>query len=136
MLFAIHKGNVPTYQDGQDKVVYLVTTTEVLANVDLDFVFTDRNAALALAEYADDLNDLDRLVDWDLMNAVMWKNTDDEPDRRERRMAEMLVHQSVPWDAIIAVVGRTNDRVGQIGAILANVGGKATPVQAKPGWYF
>lgn len=37
----------------------------------------------------------------------MWKNTPGEPDRMERRMAEFLVHQSVPFGAILSIGVRT-----------------------------
>ena len=33
----------------------------------------------------------------------MWKNTSEEPDRLERRMAEFLVHRHVAWDLIVGV---------------------------------
>ena len=72
--------------------MYLVTSTERVVEERLPFVFTDRNAALRIAGYGNDLQDLDDYVDWDLMEGRMWKSTDEEPDRQERRMAEFLVH--------------------------------------------
>ena len=79
MLFIISKGDVPTYSGDQDEIVYLVTSTEKIVEERLHFVFTDRNAALHIADYGNDLQDLDDYVDWDLMEGRMWKNTDEEP---------------------------------------------------------
>ena len=135
MLYAIHMGNVPTYTAGQDEVVYLVTTVDSIQQHRLRFVFTDRNAALGFARYGDYLTDLDGFVDWDLMEAQMWNNTPEEPDRMERRMAELLVHHHVPWSAISRVVTRTKERKRQVSAALATVGA-TTPASVKLGWYF
>ena len=135
MLFAIHRGNVPTYQKGQGKLVYLVTSIGSILEHGLPFVFTDRNAALGHARYGDNPTDLDHLVDWELMEARMWRNTETEPDRRERRMAELLVHGQVPWSAITGVVAKTEKRSRQASAALTTVG-DATPVSVQRGWYF
>ena len=135
MLFAIHMGNVPTYQKGQGKLVYLLTSVGLITEHGLRFVFTDRNAALGHARYGDDPTDLDSLVDWELMEAPMWRNTETEPDRRERRMAELLVHGHVPWTAITSVVTKTEKRSRQASAALATVG-DATPVRVQRDWYF
>ena len=56
MLYAIYKGNVPTYSGGQGEVVYLVTSTDAIVEHRLPFVYTDRNAALAFAQYSSDLS--------------------------------------------------------------------------------
>ena len=71
MLYIISKGDVPTYSGGQDEIVYLVTSTEKVAQEGLRFVFTDRNAALGLARYGDDLQVLDDYLDWELMEGLM-----------------------------------------------------------------
>lgn len=80
---------------------------ERLAELGLSLVFTDRNAVLGVAEFTADLNRLDGLIDWPLMNATIWRNTDDHPDRKERRMAECLVHQRVPWRGITQIIVKT-----------------------------
>ena len=135
MLYIISKGDVPTYSGGQDEIVYLVTSTEKVVEERLRFVFTDRNAALRIAGYEDDLADLDDYVDWDLMEGLMWNNTDEEPDRQERRMAEFLVHGHVPWSAFIGVAARTDDKCRQAEHALSSVG-REIPVRPRPGWYF
>lgn len=135
MLFIISKGDVPTYSGGQEEIVYLVTSTEKVVEERLPFVFTDRNAALRIAAYGNDLQDLDDYVDWDLMEGRMWNNTADELDRQERRMAEFLVHGHVPWSAFIGVAACNDDKCQQVEHALASVGAKVL-VTPRPEWYF
>jgi ssDNA thymidine ADP-ribosyltransferase, DarT len=136
MLYAIHMGNVPTYSGGQDEVVYLVTSTTAVVEHRLPFVYTDRNAALTFARYSNDIAELDSLVDWQLMEGQWFNNTNTEPDRRERRMAELLVHEHVPWNAILGIAVRTAARAGQASAALASVGIDSLPVRTRADWYF
>jgi len=135
MLYAITMGNVPSYQGGQGELVYLVTSVSVLGELGLQFVFTDRNAALALAHFSNDLDELNDHVDWGLMDARMWNNTVEHPDRLERRMAEMLVHRHVPWAAFEMVAVRTEQQKQRVSTILANVGAN-TGMRVEPDWYF
>jgi hypothetical protein len=135
MLSAIVYGRVPEYTEGQNPIAYLVSTVERLVNLKLDLVFTDRNAALSLAKFSTDVEALDHLVDWSLMNATYWNNTIEYPDRRERRMAECLVHRSVPWEAFIGVATLDEGRRADAEEVLAAVG-SVTPVKATPSWYF
>jgi ssDNA thymidine ADP-ribosyltransferase, DarT len=103
MMSAISKGRVPEYDSVVTDLVYLVTTTQTLAHLGATMVCTDRNAVLSVAAFRPEA-ECDGLVDWGLMEATWWNNTPEEPDRRERRMAECLVHQTVPWDGIRAIV--------------------------------
>ena len=135
MLYIISQGDVPTYSGGQDEIVYLVTSVEKVVEGGLRFVFTDRNAALRIADYGDDLADLNDYVDWDLMEGRMWNNTDEEPDRQERRMAEFLVHGHVPWSAFIGVATRNGEKCRQAKHVLASVGAEIF-VTPRPEWYF
>jgi ssDNA thymidine ADP-ribosyltransferase, DarT len=135
MMYAIEKGNVPTYLGGCDELIYLASTVERLIELDLRAVFTDRNAVLEVATFGTEPVDLDSLVDWQLMTQLIWKNTPDEPDRRERRMAECLIHGRVPWEAFQCVVARNQACALRAEAQLASAG-QATRVFVRPGWYF
>jgi hypothetical protein len=135
MLYTISRGNVRRYQGGQDPLVYLVTAAPRLQAAGCRFVFTDRNAALTHAAYADDPADLGQLVDWPLMEARMWNNTDTEPDRMERRMAEFLVYGSVPFAAVAAVGVRSEEMERAVDEVLRTL--DAPPmVVVRPDWYF
>jgi ssDNA thymidine ADP-ribosyltransferase, DarT len=136
MLYSIHMNNVPTYARGQDGVVYLVTDTTTIAERGLPFVFTDRNAYYTVAHYSDDLASIDALVDWPLMEGRNFFKTEAEPDRPERRMAEFLVHQHVPWPTIRAIATRTDDRAREVASVFASLGAEPVPIRTRPGWYF
>nr|WP_166352976.1 DUF4433 domain-containing protein [Phytoactinopolyspora limicola] len=135
MMFMIEKGGVATYQNGCDDLVYLVTTVETLIEQQLKVVFSDRNAVLSLARFTDNVRDLDDLIDWELMQAQYWYNTPDFPDRKERRMAECLVHDRVPWRAFTHVATRTKHTAERVQSVLGSVGA-TTPVIVRPSWYF
>lgn len=54
------------------------------------------------------------MVDWDLMHARRWEDTDDDLDRQRRRMAEFLVHGHVPLTAIRWVAAYSDDYAGRV----------------------
>lgn len=135
MLSAIHHGRVPSYSDGTANLIYLVSTVERLVELDQPLVFSDRNAAKEYAKFFDNVADLDDVVDWPLMAATYWNDTAEFPDRRERRMAELLVHQRVPWDAFVEVVAQNPDCASIARQLLTTLG-QSTPVNVRPEWYF
>jgi hypothetical protein len=63
MLYAIHQGNVPTYLEGQEGVIYLVSTVEAVQQANLSFAFTDGHGIMALTQFFDHPADLNQ-VDW------------------------------------------------------------------------
>lgn len=130
MMFAIHKGKVPTYQKGCDDVVYLVSTLGQLRAAGQPVLLTDRNATLAVAAFATDAGDL--RIDWDLMGEAIWKNTDEYPDRREKRMAECLVHRLVEPTGIQALVTKSRAVAERVGRLV----GDTWPVSVIGDWYF
>ncbi len=138
MMFSISKGNVPTYQGGTARLIYLVTTLERMHETGHTSILTDRNAALRYTAFrvfdpADTIDD--DFVDWPLMQSRYWSSTPDEPQRMERRMAEALVHERVGWDAITQI-GTQSDTVAiEVRAILASSRSNI-PVHVRPEWYF
>lgn len=134
MMYAIDRGNVPEYRGGIDSLVYLITDVERLIQMGLTALTTDRNAVLGYAGFAAGTDGLDDAVDWQLMRQTMWNNTPDEPDRRERRMAECLAHEAVPWEAFTAVHVRTNERRDQAVTLLGPA--DAPRINVSPDMYF
>lgn len=145
MLFTINNGNVPGCALSQDDIVHLNTTAQIIAQVNLPFVFTDYHAVMAIASFYGNLDDLS-VIDWDLFFETprvggycqYWQNRQQSPrhaTRMETRQAEFLVRDSVPLAAIAQIGVRSTDMAGRVQAALANTGW--TPhIQVVPGWYY
>lgn len=136
MMFAIHCGNVATFTGDEHDLVYLLTTVEILIEHGLSPVFTDRNAALAVTKYSEDIAELDNLVDWEVMKLRIWRNTDEDPDRVERRMAECLVFEQVPWEAFTEIVVHDSTREARVQTDLDTLGIAIPPIHVSPDSYF
>ncbi|MFZ2528184.1 MAG: DUF4433 domain-containing protein [Rhodococcus sp. (in: high G+C Gram-positive bacteria)] len=143
MMYRLHRGGVPTFTGNTHDLVYLVTSIEHLIYHGHRLVFTDRNAAAKFAVHSNRVTDLDDLVDWDLMTADDWSNTDDDPDRKSRRMAECLAYEGVIWDAITQVTAFDEQRASRVEAILSSalntpttLGAEAPAVRVNPRAYF
>ncbi len=135
MLFVIHRGGVEGFTDGQNPIVHLVAETDQVAQRGLTTVFTDRHAAVALARYSGDLRLLEERIDWQVMDARIWRNTVDDPDRKERRQAEFLVHRFLPWDLIREIGVRTRTVEAAVNSILHQTDNPPT-VNLRPNWYY
>lgn len=130
MMFAIHMGNVPTYHAGCDDIVYLCSTLGRVLSTGSAVLLTDRNAVLAHASFTYRADDLE--IDWPLMGERYWSDTAEYPDRRERRMAECLVHEFVAPDAIEYLAVKSSGIARRVTRLV----GSTWPVLVRPDWYF
>lgn len=135
MLYVINKNQVAQYTEGQAPLVYCVTTIGTVLDAGLPSVFTDGNAAHALSSFNGDPMALDEVVDWPLMGATMWGDTDDDRDRKRRRMAEFLVHGRVPV-SLFTGFGVIDERTRREVADLLVGFGCYTPVRVRRDWYY
>ncbi|MGL4745892.1 MAG: type II toxin-antitoxin system toxin DNA ADP-ribosyl transferase DarT [Dermatophilaceae bacterium] len=137
MLNTISRGNVSVEASDQDQIIYLVSSTQQFATLGVPVVTTDRNAALEHATFCDDDAALDDPghVDWDLMQARIWNNDAEHTDRRERRMAECLVHQRVAWEAFVGVAARSAGAEATVNGTVATLG-RSIRTRVLPDWYF
>lgn len=103
MMFTLGKNNYE-YQQGFDDVVYLVSSVPTVIRHGCEWLASDRNAALNLAEFIDAEQDLEEHISWDVISATYWNNFVDGGDLRA---AEFLVHGSVPWEAVELVATKT-----------------------------
>jgi hypothetical protein len=102
MLFAINKGLIEGYSDGQQRIIYIVSSVEKIEECQLDYVFTDGHAAMAFSEFYDQPPDLDK-IDWEVMHSRYWNDTPEDGDRKRRRQAEFLVYNFLPLEAILGI---------------------------------
>jgi hypothetical protein len=135
MLYVIWRGRVPTYVEGQDPLVYLVSSVETVAATGARCLFSDGNCASTVTQFFGDLALLDGAVDWNVMTARMWNDTAEDPDRKRRRMAEFLVHTQVPIACLTEVVVRSSIIEQMVESILATHHVRL-PIRVRPGWYY
>jgi len=135
MLYTINRGNVPNYTQGQEAVIHLVSHVEDIdARGDLDFVFTDGHAVMEFTTFFDDLNYLDN-IDWNVMEARYWRDTNEDNDRKRRRQAEFLVRNFLPWE-LITEIGVMNSTIkANTENILQNFTHKPSVIVQKS-WYY
>lgn len=99
MLLQLHTGRVPGYSEGQEPIVYLVSTAQAVQKSGAEFIFSDGHGIAACTEWFDDLGDLNR-VDWDMVYETYWADNREEMGRQRRKQAEFLVHKSCDWSLI------------------------------------
>lgn len=135
MLYAIHKGYVQGYEEGQQSILHLVTSTEAIADAALEFVFSDGHAVVSYTNFYNDLTLLPDVIDWEIMGAKVWHDTHEDGDRKRRRQAEFLVYQSVPWSLICGIGVHNRTVANQVTQTLEKYG-QTTDVRTLPTDYY
>lgn len=146
MLYAIHAGNVVGCSHTQADILHLQTTVADVLALGRPVVFTDRNATMGYATFDNDPANLGQVVPWHIITAApqldgfcqYWQNSHARPEwsqRMEQRMAEFLVHQSVPLN-VFKRIGVYNQAAHlRVQSILQHAG-LTIPVHIMPAWYF
>ncbi len=136
MLLNLHTGRVPEYNEGQEPIIYLVSTVERIQDLGESFVFSDGHGIAAFTRWFDDVRQL-RRVDWDMVNQRYWSDTVEDMDRQRRKQAEFLVHQSCRWEAIIEIGVLNNHMRTRVQGILNNFDDDLhRDVNIHPEWYY
>lgn len=134
MMLNIKTGYGGITQRKNEDIVIIASSVHKLADLGLSFVFTDRHAYTALANFYTDTDDL-KHVDWPLLQSRDFKHDPDDPGKKERYQAEALVHRHVPIGALLGI-GCYNESVkakldGQIEAA-----GIKLRTEVTKSWYF
>jgi len=125
---------VEGYNEGQEPLIYFVSTVQCVVDNNLDFVFSDGHGIAAFTAWFDNLNALDK-VDWNIVNARYWCDTPDDPDRQRRKQAEFLIHRLCPLNVINAI-GVINKKIKQrVENILVDYDIDIN-IFVKPEWYY
>lgn len=134
MLYSINGGYVEGYSEGQQSVIHLVSSAEAVEAAGLPFVFTDGHADMDLSDFFDDLDDLGK-IDWNIMRAKYWADTDEDGDRKRRRQAEFLVDEFFPW-SLVAGMAVLDARIRHQAAKILEESDHKPLVKVRRGWYY
>jgi hypothetical protein len=121
MLLNIVTGYRGIVQHPQREIVYICCKLEAFEQRALPFVFTNGHAKDSLTSFYTNRESL-REIDWDLVKARYWKNTEIDERRQWRKQAEFLVVKHVPPDCIDAIVVFDRDMFDYATEIITRLG--------------
>ena len=136
MMLRLKTGRVEGYDEGQEPLIYLVSTCQAIEESGADFVFYDGHALATFSDPSDDLRHLDRL-EWDVVYLRYWYSTVDDMDREQRKQAEFLVWRFCPWSVVQEIVVIDQTRKAQVEQILAKYPVELNRVvTVRRSWYY
>ena len=103
MMLNLKTGRVEGYNEGQEPLIYLVSTVQAVQTAGLGFVFSDGHGLARITDWFDQIDRLDA-VDWEMINQRYWTDNINDMDRQRRKQAEFLVHEYCPWTLIQELV--------------------------------
>ena len=136
MMLNLKTGRVAGYEEGQEPLIYLVSTAQKIQESGAEFVFSDGHGLAAFTEWFDDLEFLEQ-IDWQVVKARYWADTANDMDRQRKKQAEFLVHRFCPWALIGEIVVLNQGMKERVEAVLAEYPpAPETAVSVRPGWYY
>jgi ssDNA thymidine ADP-ribosyltransferase, DarT len=134
MLYNIKTGWAGIRQRNNDEIVIMVSSLRTLQADKIPFLFTDRHAYLAAAQFYSDLARLDQ-IDWGMLQRRDFSNNPDDPSKKERYQAEALIHKHLPIGALAGLVCYNDDVLKSLNGALSQRN-QTMRVVKKPSWYF
>ncbi|MBN2002053.1 MAG: DUF4433 domain-containing protein [Anaerolineae bacterium] len=136
MLLQLKTNHVSGYTEGQQPLIYLVSTVQRVATSGCGFVFSDGHGIAAFTEWHDDLKQL-TAVDWDMVYQRYWADTPDDMDRQRRKQAEFLVYQFCPWTLITEIGVVDSVAKARVETLFAGFDAHLRrPVHIQAAWYY
>jgi hypothetical protein len=136
MLYLLYKGNHPdlSYRGGQGPILHLQADLETAiqwANEnDIRWAFSDINAGNYVAQFYDNLSQLNDIINWSAVEATVWYDA----AIKEYKQAEFLIYESFPWE-LVEKIGVCNHRIRD--QVIEKLGNGASPeVSIEKDWYY
>ncbi|MBN8587356.1 MAG: DUF4433 domain-containing protein [Rhodothermia bacterium] len=133
MLYVVQNGFNMVAPTRAEDIVYCVSSIQKIIDLNLDFVFTDGHAVDSFSsQYTkEDIQNIDRLIDKNAINAKYWKDENDL-DLKRRKEAEFLVLGDIATDGVLGYVTYNENAKKR----LIDFGADASKVVVKPEYYF
>ena len=131
MLYNIKTGYGGIPKKPIEDIVILVSSLHSLKEQGIPFVFTDRHAKLKLAQFSEDLADLDWII-WSELQVKNFKK--DDMEKFEKYQAEALVHKKLPLSALLGIACYNNTVKTEIGTLCDSKGQKVQVVTRRQ-WF-
>ena len=136
MMLNLKTGRVPGYNEGQEPLIYLVSTCQAVQEAGIPYVFSDGHGIAVFTQWFDDLAELEE-VDWLMVKERYWADNVSDPDRQRRKQAEFLVYRFCPWPLIQEIAVLNPAMKAKVGQALAGFPDMPKPlVTVRPDWYY
>ena len=136
MMFKLKTGRVAGYDEGQEPLIYLVSTAQAVADAGVGFAFSDGHGLAFITGWFDRLERLEA-ADWGMVYQQYWSDNLNDMDRQRRKQAEFLVYQSCPWSLIQEIVVINTAMRERVEAIQAAFHvSKRKMVKVERRWYY
>lgn len=136
MLYQLKTGWKTDYTEGQEPLIYIVSTAQVVGGSGAGYAFSDGHGIAHFTNWFDDLSDLDK-VDWDTVYAKYWRDDVNDMDRQRRKQAEFIVHRFCDWSLIQEIAVFNARFKGKVETIMGGFpSGLHRPVHIRPEWYY
>lgn len=119
----------------QSEIIYLVAKVSRIIEAGYNWCCTDMNAAKKRARFFDSPVDIVKNISWEYMVSQNWFNSEEHPERRERRMAEFLIRDRVKlvdFHGVAVYDANAKEKTEQF----LDHRGFSLPVSIQPEWYF
>jgi len=129
MLYIIKNGNIDGVE--MQDLVFFKSTAQAVEAAGCEFVFTDGHGIMALSDYYNDLENLDK-IPWNVINTKYWN---DFPDGKRLRQSEFLVYNKFDW-SLVQTIGVYNSSMLNKVKSLVDVLSHQPTVEIKYNWFF
>ena len=115
----------------REEIVIFVSSLSKLQAMDIPFLFTDRHANLATAQFLSDIPKLN-WIDWSALQHRDFKRDLEDPGKFERYQAEALVHRHLPIAGLLGIIC-ANDNVANTLKNSVTRGADMLKIVSRPG---
>lgn len=130
MLYVLHKGHTG-YSEGQESMVYLVSSVWIIKKMNRPCFWTDKHADLGYANQCDVLEGMEDKLDWDAINNKLWK----QEEVKAKKQAEFLIYDYCPFEAIEKVVVNNHDMAQKVKGIMEK-SNHQPEISVDKSWYY
>ena len=133
MLHQLSTGRGCSYKEGQEPLIYLVSSAQQIDNAGVGFVFSDGHGIVFNTKWYCDLRDLNKVL-WCAVYTEHWYLTE---EFKRRKQAEFLVYESCDWDLISKIGVINSEMKSRVETLLKKFPSALhRPVHVRPEWYY
>jgi hypothetical protein len=130
MLYTVNKGNSGRPIGCQRTILHLVTTVAAAISTNQVWAYSDGNAGTAYPSFFNDINTLDKNLNWVAINETAnWSSV------KTQKAAEFLVANSYPWE-LVRLIGCYNEGVAKLAQKIIEPFKHQPLIRVRPDWYY